>query len=202
MLSFAAKFGLSPETRLQLGYHTSGFRMVHTYSRDAAAQPLMELEKLLVAVREKRFLPDCTRSGRFVGPSQSHEPDRVRPVAEQSLGPRSCAGPEVGSDQQVIDLTDMKVEVTDSEEEAPSSSSDESAEEFPVKQGRIFVPPQPPEGYVFWQHRKLRTLHLTRPDYTRVFMCNRMIGQLHSREGMIIRYDTPVCRQCAAAVKA
>eukprot|EP00435_Cladocopium_sp_Y103_P066057 s1396_g28.t1 len=139
-------------------------------------------------------------SGRFVG--SPHEPDRVRPVAEKSLGPRSCAGPEVGSDQQVIDLTDMKVEVTDSEEEAPSSSSEESAEEFPVKQGRIFVPPQPPEGYVFCQHRKLRTLHLTRPDYTRVFMCNRMIGQLHSKEGMIIRYDTPVCRQCAAAVKA
>eukprot|EP00435_Cladocopium_sp_Y103_P050198 s108_g15.t1 len=151
MLSFAAKFGLSPETRLQLGYHTGGFRMVHTYSRDAAAQPLLELERMLSAVRDKTFLPDCTRSGRFVEAPKTTEPDRVSTMASDGQGPRSSGGP-VGGRQKgpVIDLTDAKVEVADSEVEAPSSSSDESEEEFPKAQARVFVPPVPPEGYVFW----------------------------------------------------
>eukprot|EP00435_Cladocopium_sp_Y103_P039500 s3763_g10.t1 len=203
MLSFAAKYGLSAETRLQLGYHTSGFKMVHTYSRDAAAQPLLELEKVLTAVREGSFLPDCTRSGRFVHSNANGDvhadPDTeksgklLKPVVEVM---------EDSADANVIDLTEAKVEESDSAVEAPSSSSEESAEEFPERQGRIFMPPTPPEGYVFWQHKRLRTLHLTKPDFRRVFMCNRMIGQLHTREGMVIRYDTPVCRNCAAAVKA
>ena len=51
-LSYAAKFGLSAETRLQLAYHVGGFKMLHTYSRDAAAQPLLELERVLHAIRD------------------------------------------------------------------------------------------------------------------------------------------------------
>ena len=39
------------------------------------------------------------------------------------------------------------------------------------------------------------------PGYKRVFMCNRVIGPMHICEGMSIRYDTPVCRNCAAAVR-
>ena len=65
-LSFAAKYGVDAETRLQLAYHVGGFKMLHTYSRDAAAQPLLELEKVLTAIREGRFRPDSTRSGRFI----------------------------------------------------------------------------------------------------------------------------------------
>ena len=182
MLSYAAKFGLDAETRLQLAYHVSGFKMLHTYSRDAAAQPLMELERVLKAVRGGSFRPDSTRSGRFVDvPGKS--PDLPLPVA--------------------VDLTEPKVEEAEVGEEAPSSSSDgsDSEEEFPKSQGRLFRPPTPPDGYVFWQHRKMRTLHLALPSYKRVFMCNRAIGPLHISENMSIRYDTPVCRNCAAAVK-
>eukprot|EP00435_Cladocopium_sp_Y103_P007172 s3690_g2.t1 len=203
MLSFAAKYGLSPETRLQLGYHTSGFRMVHTYSRDAAAQPLLELERMLAAVREGTFLPDCTRSGRFI------EPHGEKPT-EQSQGVSTVQGSSIPAAKPhesfepgaLVDLTEVKAEESDTEIEACSSSSAESEEMFPRVQGRVFNPPKPPEGYVFWQHKKLRTLHLTLPEYNRVFMCNRRIGPLHTKEGMIIRYDTPVCRNCVAAVKA
>ena len=178
-LSYAAKFGLSAETRLQLAYHVGGFKMLHTYSRDAAAQPLLELERVLHAIRDGSFRPDSTRSGRFLAESG-------KPSTSEAL---------------VVDLTDPKPEVLSEGEEAQSSSSDESSEEFPKANSRVFKPPEPPAGYVFWQHRKMKTLHLTRPDYKRVFMCNRYIGPLHSKEDMSIRYDTPVCRQCAAAVK-
>ena len=54
-LSFCAKFGLTAEVRLQLGYHVAGSKMLHTYSRDAAAQPLMELARVLRAIGEGTF---------------------------------------------------------------------------------------------------------------------------------------------------
>ena len=187
MLSYAAKFGLDAETRLQLAYHVGGFKLLHTYSRDAAAQPLLQLERVLKAIREESFRPDSTRSGRFLSQPVEEEPDL--------------------SSFAVVDLTgedgqkEVKQEETQISEEAASSSSAESEETFPKSQGRLFRPPTPPDGYVFWQHRKLRTLHLALPEYRRVFMCNRMIGQSHTRENMVIRYDTPVCRNCAAAVK-
>jgi len=179
-LSYAAKFGVDAETRLQLAYHVGGFKMLHTYSRDAAAQPLLELEKVLTAIREGRFRPDSTRSGRFMPePQVTH----------------------AGGSVEMVDLTEPKEEEPSIIDEVQSSSSDESEEEFPTSCGRTFRPPVPPEGYVFWQHRKLKTLHLTLPEYKRVFMCNRWIGQQYSKEGMVIRYDTPVCRNCAAAVR-
>jgi len=99
-----------------------------------------------------------------------------------------------------VELTEVKQEETQISDEAASSSSAESEETFPKSQGRLFRPPTPPDGYIFWQNRKLRTLHLALPEYKRVFMCNRMIGPLHTRENMVIRYDTPVCRHCAHSV--
>ena len=180
-LSYAAKFGLDAETRLQLAYHVGGFKMLHTYSRDASAQPLMQLEKVLKAIRAGHFKPDSTRSGRFVEVPMDSAPVR----AETPL----------------VDLVEAKEEDSSISDEAPSSSSAESEEEFPKSQSRLFRPPVPPAGYVFWQHKKMKTLHLTMPGYKRVFMCNRAIGPMHICEGMSIRYDTPVCRNCAAAVK-
>ena len=75
MLSFAAKFGLDAETRLQLAYHVGGFKLLHTYSRHAAAQPLLQLEKVLKAICEETFRPDSTRSGRFVCQPVEKEPE-------------------------------------------------------------------------------------------------------------------------------
>ena len=180
-LSFAAKFGLTAEVRLQLAYHVSGFKMLHTYSRDAAAQPLIELEKVLSAIRLGKFVPDSTRSGRFV--SEAPEADVVLV-------------------DTVVDLTEPKEEETVEHEDVPSSSSDESEEEFPNANKRIFRCPEPPQGHVFWQHRKMKTLHIAVIGYKRVFCCNRPMGPLHTQENMSIRYDTPVCRHCAAAMRA
>ena len=95
----------------------------------------------------------------------------------------------------VIDL-EMKEESVDlTGEVIPSPSSESSAEEFQTENRRVFLPPVPPEGYVFWQHKKLKTLHLAVPEYKRVFMCNRYIGVQHVKENMRVRYDTLVCRQ-------
>ena len=95
----------------------------------------------------------------------------------------------------VIDL-EMKEESVDlTSEVIATSSSESSAEEFQTENGRVVLPPVPPEGYVFCQHKKLKTLHLAVPEYKRVFMCNRYIGVQHVKEDMRVRYDTLVCRQ-------
>ena len=65
MLSYMAKFGCDITTREILGGHVSHLKSVLTYSRDALAGPLRELEKVLLSIRQQQFNPDASRSGRF-----------------------------------------------------------------------------------------------------------------------------------------
>lgn len=202
-LSFCAKYGLDPLTRLQLGYHTggdSGLRMVHTYSRDALAEPLSKLMQVLSDIRNLKFRPDCTRSGRFTTSSETSASAPTRPMSvDDKVVEVGGMGPA-----ELVDLVSEKEEdANTSAEDASSSSDDSSAEDFQEerKQERIFLPPVPPDGFIFWQHSKLKTLHLAPPDHRRVFLCNRMIGQFHVNSNMSIRYDTPVCRVCLNASK-
>ena len=95
----------------------------------------------------------------------------------------------------VIDLEMREESVDLTSEVIPTSSSESSAEEFQTENRGVFLPPVPPEGYVFWQHKKLKMWRLALPEYQRVFMCNRYIGVQHVKEDTSIRYDTPVRRQ-------
>lgn len=197
-LSYCAKYGIDAMVRMQLGYHSGGsggLRMVHTYSRDAASEPLSKLEQVLGDIRDGRFMPDCTRSGRFL-PNLSGKDTAESKDAWTMLG--SAAG---GS--ATVDLVSDKSESESDEEVASSSSDGSSEEEFQEEQKRLksFLPPVPPEGYVFWQHGKSKILHLAPPDHRRAFMCNRLVGTFHSKENLSIRYDTPVCRFCVNATK-
>ena len=104
----------------------------------------------------------------------------------------------------IVDLVSEKEESEcTSGAEVSSSSGETSQEEFPEAQQsmRVFLPPSPPPGYVFWQHSKLKTLHLALPEYKKVFMCNPYVGRFHINTNMSIRYDTPVCRMCVSATK-
>ena len=149
MLSLAAKFGLDAETKLQLAYHVGRFKLLHTYSRDVAAQPLLQLENVLKAIREETLRPDSTRSGRFEKEPELSSFTVMDLTAE-------------------VELSEVIQEETQISEEAASSSSAESEETFPKSQGRLFRPPTPPNSYVLWQYRKLGTLHLALPEYKRV----------------------------------
>ena len=66
LLSWCAKAGVDPPTRLTLGYHVgaSSNTLLH-YSRDALSGPLRTLNKVINAVISKRFDPDVSRSGYF-----------------------------------------------------------------------------------------------------------------------------------------
>ena len=188
-LSYAAKFGLDATDRLQLGYHGSGLRMVHTYSRDASARPLDQLCTVLQWIRQKRFDPDSTRSGRFIGAALSPEQMAGSDLREPALGAEVIDLEAAGFTKEV--KAELEVEHVTS-----SSSTESSSEEFQERRKPNFDAPVAPEGHVFWQHKKLRTLHLTRPECFRVFLCGRPVGKFHTKEGMTIRFDTPVCRLC------
>ena len=192
-LSYAAKYGLDAVDRLQLGYHGSGLRMVHTYSRDASARPLDQLCRVLEGIRKNCFDPDSTRSGRFLNPEEASVQTAAVDADKRALKT------EVIDLEATEDSKDLESDASPrppSEHVTSSSSTESSEEEFQERRKPNFDAPVAPDGHVFWQHRKLKTLHLTRPECFRVFLCGRPVGKFHSKEGMTIRFDTPVCRLC------
>ena len=187
LLSYAAKRGIDVADRLQLGYHTGQFRMSMVYSRDGASASLLILEKLLGEIRQKTFLPDVTRSGRIVKTSPSDSAEKRKEV-------------QVKIESEVVEVASSGSEdVLDGTDDSTSSSSDGNEEE--VKQPPMFTPPAAPQGYVMYQHRKLRTLHLMPNHREKIFMCGRPKGLLHTSEGLNPRYDTPICFRCFTNAK-
>ena len=68
-LSWAANADFPLLDRTLLGGHVPReYRSMITYSRDALAGPLAKLDNVHGAVREGRFFPDSSRSGRWVTP--------------------------------------------------------------------------------------------------------------------------------------
>ena len=153
------------------------------YSRDGASASLLILEKLLSEIRQKLFLPDVTRSGRIVKAPPADSVEKGKEI-------------QVKIESEVIEVVSSDGEaVLSGTDDSTSSSSDGNDEE--VKQPSMFVPPVAPQGYVMYQHRKLRTLHLM-PSHR---MCGRPKGLLHNSEGLNPRYDTPICFRCFTKAK-
>ena len=91
-LAWCGRAGLPERVRRLLGYHIKpGDVSMLTYSRDAVAGPLRELGGLLIEVRKGRFLPDASRSGRWLA--------RAVPgaTAKRRAGPPRPGGGEASS---------------------------------------------------------------------------------------------------------
>jgi hypothetical protein len=66
LLSWAAKASVPGAIRRLLGYHVKPKdKSMLEYSRDAQAAPLEWMRKVVQSIRESRFAPDATRSGRW-----------------------------------------------------------------------------------------------------------------------------------------
>ena len=69
ILSWMSKVGADPKVRKFLGYHVEASdSTMAIYSRDLAAEPLRQVEKMLAAIRCGQFEPDSTRGGMTSGP--------------------------------------------------------------------------------------------------------------------------------------
>ena len=190
-LSYLAKFGCSFEDRLALGYHTDQVRMALRHSRDGASRPLRVLEECIRAVREKRFFPDETRSGRFV---QTHETQQSEPwVLVEIL--RDGVKKET---TDVIDGSELNGETIDLVSEyattCSESSSGEEAVVLPKAPNRTLLIP---EDVDIWKHVKLRTVHLAPKGNIRVLSCGRRITDKFKKEGIDHRFDViKCCKPC------
>ena len=73
-LSWLAKAGVNRDVRRLLGYHIrKDEKSMEAYSRDSVAGPLRELCSVIAKIQQETFLPDSTRSGRFVDQAASSQ---------------------------------------------------------------------------------------------------------------------------------
>ena len=211
-LSFAAKFGVSAEERLVMGYHVTSSKMAHVYARDAAAPTILILEQIISCIRGGTFKPDSTRSGRFLGPRpEGSSPSAVMErVVKPELLPSFASEFSLVTGSGVVDLDAVtenggassgqphagcQDEGSSSHESTTSTkSSDTSCDECDRRLPRE-VPTAPP-GYRLWQHRRSRVLHIAKEDYVRILACGRQIGPHHVREIGKISSETPKCTLC------
>ena len=203
-LSYAAKRGMDINIRLQLGYHSQPFRMGLTYSRDGAAASISALETLLMEIRAGHFLPDETRSGRIVKPPGGAKIDPI--VIKDEEGPGDVVNSQSDPLQFSFPPDPPQVEVHGAEQEdnnvlssgseSTSGSEMEETTYVPNKETRKFFPPEAPDGFHMWQHKRSRILHLMDNNHHQTFVCGRSAGPLHLKEGLHPRYDTPICWRC------
>ena len=89
-LSWMGKAGTDFDTQTLLGHHVLvGPSSALTYARDTQAAPVRRFEALLSDVRKGVFLPDSTRSGRFVAEVTAGPPGQPE-RAEFRVGEVEC----------------------------------------------------------------------------------------------------------------
>ena len=188
MLSYLAKYGADLAVREIFGGHVAHLQSVIRYSRDALAEPLRVLCRMLLDIRVGTFLPDETRSGYFkeVEPMQFSDamaPETVE-ISDEEAVKVELPEPAVQQDQH----PEMELDTDSSSDEEGVSSA---------KCGRAVAVPKAPPGFKLYQHTKSRMLHLMDQEYNKVFQCGRMAGAKHEipQTGRL-RWDTPCCGKC------
>ena len=171
----------------------SHLKSVLAYSRDGLAGPLRELEKVLLSIRQNKFCPDASRSGRFNDACKVEDPEIAGQVA-----PDGAAG--------VISVADRLNEAlavdSDSSNDGDSdtdSSSDEEASNL-GRAARLVKCPTAPVGTTLIQHEKSKMLHLLAEGYQKIFMCGRQRGNAH-KPPVHVRWDSPCCSLCWKAAR-
>ena len=92
LLAMSAKYGIDYDSRRFLGYHSEGKdRSLLTYSRDAMSAPLRKLISMIMAIKNKQFYPDASRSGYFV-PDQELPPDAAEDCSDSASDGSSSRG--------------------------------------------------------------------------------------------------------------
>ena len=116
VLSWLAKAGVPLAIRRLAGHHLDpSSKSAETYSRDAMSHVLVEIEKVVASIAAKKFLPDATRSGRYVQRNSSvkatlharssDDSDTESVVDNESEGSRTDASSDA-SDGEIPGISD------------------------------------------------------------------------------------------------
>ena len=201
-LTWCAKYGLDESARTLLGHHELQSQSLACYSRDMLSRPLALYEAMLLNIRTGHFLPDETRSGRFVRRNTDdavtvpEEPPRSRIKVEASpsafgFDEQQCVDNICG----VVDLTepewdliggpgseaedDQQVETRESSDESSTTSSSSSACEEPLQQKYGAEDEAKDCEEPVYQHKKSRVLH--RPNkVSGLTACGRKVGNSYN----------------------
>ena len=199
-LAWAAKFDLPLESRALLGYHVAReLTSTLCYSRDAQAGPLRLLMQLIAAIREGRFLPDATRSGRLLdGPlkdvrtvREEGQPTKKMKIVSDLMVVRTDPYVEEDKaeerdegklDDEVGSVVKDLVSVSDAASDTDSSSEDSSEEEIePNLANRILPAPICLLDHLPFVHKLSYVVHAKSPDCTKL-KCGRKVAASYRRK--------------------
>ena len=215
LLSWLSKYGVSFDDRLILGGHVGHFKTALVYSRDSLGRPLRVLEGMLSDIRKGLFLPDESRSGRFVREDHVGEDlsaarcdDEVDIATKIEISSsdddwdKSLCVPSVPPGaEQIEDAEPLFApgHETDSSSDAvggvTSSSSDDEGGQLSGARRPVTLP-KLPSCLKMKQHRKLKTLHLMEKQNTKILVCGRTADPDRYEDVAETRFDTPCCVQC------
>ena len=186
VLSWLAKFGVPLPFRRTMGHHLDpAAQSAEIYARDAIAPALREAVKVLHHIQRGTFVPDNTRSGRFV---TLNKPTDVLDENEED------------------DQSGVSSDTLDGDTSTSDSSSDRdegAAEDIPDSRSLLDLVThelQPrslelSDDYRMWRHRESGTQHLQWQDAAK-FLCGRLIGDRYRLTPDRPSLECPGCKVC------
>ena len=185
-LSWASKYGLSPEDKAALGRHSSATsESSAVYSRDLATRSVSLLQQLFIDIHNENFLPDASRRDYF--PSKRPGDVLVSEQTEQGAAEEVVQRGDNG--ESIAKVEDEAVEISSDEEVSDSSSSESECESSGESDdgGNMQEPrPKVVRGFrvfngkkSFMKHVVSRVVHYIDPDAstasgnTLAFACGR-----------------------------
>ena len=194
-LSWAGKYGVSPECQNILGRHSDSVRgSAPLYNRDLCAAPVRQLQRIIMAIHQAKFCPDSSRSMYFpskVLPAQvvevkDEQPERVEDVSVAGEPPGGS--PVASTANQSNGRRNTPDVSSGSESCSPSSSSNDSStsgwecENCEAAQKRAAKVHWPSE--CLWMHTKSKIVHAAKTHTgggTAIFACGRVVTGQHVR---------------------
>ncbi len=193
-LELMARIGAQTIIRKFLGYHMDAENMtMATYARENCAEPLRHLQKMLLLIRVRLFMPDCTKSGLFMpglanvgfdkwvpGPQGPVRPLRedcywykvlkglAAPVSQDGTGPDGYAIDEPTPEEATAADHPVHLEEEDSDTNS-SGASDTDADEVLIsrdtsaKAKEFGISELELEGGDLFFHEVFKTIHKLKP---------------------------------------
>ena len=213
-LSWCAKYGMDKHPRLQLGHHSAGDNSLDAYGRDILAPSLLKYTDMLRSIRRGVFMPDLSRSGRFVQQqvckvevsedeaSLSQRSEAGGVAMEDGDSPGGLTGSFVRVDCAEIDEPEKPKEPGNaSSSGSDSSSADEGPDDEWVRGEDFRHPSSKPSTWKpeasMYKHVRTGVVHLlTAGNLEGSFVCGRALTGDHVEVTGVPFLDLRKCKQC------
>ena len=199
LLSWSAKAGLDALDRKFLGGHLnkSDLSMV-AYSRDTLAGPLRSLRSMVQQIQSRTFLPDSSRSGRFVAEDRFNvAPKDVVPAASGDLEANSQSD-ETSSSSDSSGSEEADLSSDDAAYEASANVVARRCTELTSKFAAR-APAFDRNTQELWRHKTRLTFHLAKTTDGTVLACGRKIGVIYRKCTAELDAMFPQCPVCFGA---